>query len=450
MTAAEHKLSRATIALYAIGSLGTGGFSTLPGLILVYYLTDTLGVAALAAGLLVTAAKVWDVIIAPIIGARSDMQLRRTGSRRGLMLLGGCALPLFFVITFAVPSGISPWLASVWVLVAFSFAATAFSLFQVPYIALPAELSHGYDQRTRLLTWRVVVLAFAILVFGAGGPALRSTQSDPYLGYLVMAVVAGIVIGLGLVVSSFVAGKGAVPDGSASTGGVSLPEHYAMGIRSLRRSQPFRVLLLAYLLQGIAIGEMLAATNYVATWVLHSENAVVFLFAALIAPALLFTPLWGVASRRMGKERGFLYASSLFALATLSMVVLLWSPGPWIYLPVALCGVGYAGMQALPMAMLPDVISDDARRSGEGQAGVFGGLWTAAETMGMALGATVLSITLAASGYSPHQGNANITQTAESIAGIVLGYSVIPFALILASLFAIVRYRLRKEDVDAR
>ena len=40
----------ATVARYAIGSLGTGGFATLPGLVLVYYLTDTLGVAAIAAG----------------------------------------------------------------------------------------------------------------------------------------------------------------------------------------------------------------------------------------------------------------------------------------------------------------------------------------------------------------------------------------------------------------
>jgi len=36
--------------------------------VLVYYLTDTLGVAALVAGLVVTAAKVWDVVIDPWIG----------------------------------------------------------------------------------------------------------------------------------------------------------------------------------------------------------------------------------------------------------------------------------------------------------------------------------------------------------------------------------------------
>ena len=203
MTATERSestisLSRRTIASYAIGSLGTGGFATLPGL----------GVTALVAGILVTVAKVWDVVIDPVIGGRSDLSLARTGSRRRFMMLGAVLLPVFFILTFAVPSGMPPLAAGLWVLVAFLLAATAFSLFQVPYIALPAELSEGYDERTRLLTWRVVVLTLAILLFGAGGPALRSLGGGSnYFGYLLMAVVAGLVIGGGMFASSFVAKK---------------------------------------------------------------------------------------------------------------------------------------------------------------------------------------------------------------------------------------------------
>jgi Na+/melibiose symporter-like transporter len=130
------------------------------------------------------------------------------------------------------------------------------------------------------------------------------------------------------------------------------------------------------------------------------------------------------------------------------MVMLLWAPGAWIYLPVALCGAGYAGMQSLPMAMLPDVISHDAATNGPGRAGIFGGMWTAGETTGMALGATVLSIVLAATGYLAHSGSAQVTQSAQSVAGIVLAFSVVPGLLIGLSLIPLVRYRLRKEDID--
>ena len=193
--AASVRLSARTVALYAIGSLGTGGYATLPGLVLTYFLTDNLGVAALTAGLIVTGAKIWDVIIDPVIGGASDRQYARTGSRRRFMVAGGLTLPVFFALTFAVPPSWGPTAGAVCVLLAFLATATSFSLFQVPYVALPAELTSGYDERTRLLGWRVVVLTAAILLFGAGGPELRGATADPVAGYLLMGVVAGVVIG---------------------------------------------------------------------------------------------------------------------------------------------------------------------------------------------------------------------------------------------------------------
>ncbi|MFF1634068.1 MFS transporter [Leifsonia sp. NPDC058248] len=459
MIATEQLLTRRTIARYAIGSLGTGGFATLPGLVLVYYLTNTLGVAAIVAGVVVTVAKIWDVIIDPVIGARSDRMLARNGSRRGMMIVGAIALPAFFLVTFAVPAGTSPAAAGIWVFIAFLLTATAFSLFQVPYIALPAELASGYDQRTRLLTWRVVVLTFAILLFGAGGPVLRSLGGDnEYAGYLLMALVAGVVIGAGMLISSFVAPRHLVAAGDApprESIRSTLRTNYAAGFRVLRDSQPFRALLLTFLLQGLATGVMLTGASYVATWVLHSEGAVTYLFVALIGPALVMTPVWAVVSRRIGKERGFALASVLFGVAALSMIALLWAPGWWVYVSVALVGAGYAGMQSLPMAMLPDVISHDAERNGPGRAGTFGGMWTAGETTGMALGATVFTIVLGATGYiestaKPAIAAAGESQSAAAVAGIVLGFSLVPAAIVAASLIPLFRYRLRKEDIDGR
>src|SRR5690606_5897228 len=187
---ASARLSPRTVLDYAVGSLGTGGYGTLPGLVLTYFLTDNLGVAALAAGLIVTAAKIWDVVIDPLIGAASDRQLARTGSRRGFMIVGALTLPLFFALTFAVPPSWGPAAGAVCVLLAFLATATSFSLFQVPYVALPAELTGSYDERTRLLGWRVIVLTAAILLFGAGGPMLRRATGDQVTGYLLMGIVA--------------------------------------------------------------------------------------------------------------------------------------------------------------------------------------------------------------------------------------------------------------------
>lgn len=446
MTTLEQPLPARTVAGYAIGSLGTGGFSTLPGLVLIYYMTDTLGIAAIMAGLLVTAAKVWDVVIDPVIGARSDHSLAVTGSRRPFMFLGGMLLPLFFVLTFAVPAGMGPAPAGLWVLAAFMSTATAFSLFQVPYIALPAELTSSYDQRTRLLSVRVVVLSLAILLFGAGGPALRSLGGDnEALGYLIMALVAGVLIGVFMLLSARVAQRG-VPRPAVSG---TIAGNYKDGLGALKRSPAFRALLLCFALQGLATGSMLAGAQYVATWVLDSESAVTFLFVALIGPALLFAPLWRIVAGRIGKEQAFRYASLIYAIAALALVGMMAAPGLWVYLPVALAGAGYAGMQSLPMSMLPDVISHDAKTHGEGQAGIFGGVWTAGETTGMALGATVLTLVLASSGYVQSVAGETVTQGPAAINGIVLSFSVVPALLIGLSLLVFRRYPLRQRDIDA-
>jgi Na+/melibiose symporter-like transporter len=437
-------LRAGTVARYAAGSIGTGGFGTLPGLVLVFFLTDTLGVAAIWAGLLVTIAKIWDVLIDPVIGARSDHSLAVTGSRRRFMLLGALLLPVFFILTFAVPAGLGPVPAGLWVLIAFVLCATAFSLFQVPYIALPAELVQDYDARTRLLSTRVVVLTFAILLFGAGGPALRDAfPNDERLGYLVLAIVAGLLLGAGMLVAVFSAPRGLPGTPAART---SIAANYRLGLDALRRSQPFRALLLTFVLQGLATGVMLAGAQYVAKWVLGS--GVTFLFLALVAPALICAPLWAIISRRIGKERSFTIASIIFGLAALSLIGLIWAPGAWLYVPVAIAGAAYAGMQTLPMAMLPDVISHDARTHGAGTAGTFGGVWTAGETAGMALGTTVLTIVLAISGYVESIGQQVVTQSPAAIAGIVISFSVVPAVIMGLSLLALARYRLRKHDID--
>lgn len=453
--AAPVRLPRATVTRYAIGSLGTGGFATLPGLVLVYYLTDSLGVAAIFAGLIVTGAKIWDVLIDPIIGGLSDRTLARTGSRRGPMLIGAFGLPFAFVLTFAVPPGFTPAGSAIWVLIAFVAAATFFSLFQVPYIALPAELTDSYRERTRLLTWRVVVLTVAILLFGAGGPEIRGLFPDNQpLGYFVMAIVAAALLWLGLWIATRVAPQTLPLAEPAKTPLLSL-SYYRDGFRVLRESQPFRALLGTFMLQALATGLMLAGAQFVATWVLRDEGAVTVLFVALIAPALLMAPVWQKIADRIGKERGFRIASMLYLVAAITLIGMVWAPSWWIVIPVGVAGAAYAGMQTLPMAMLPDVIAYDrgARNQQEAddstRAGVFSGVWTAGETTGMALGSTVLTIVLALTGYIESTANVTVEQPTLAVTGIALSFSLLPAVLMLLSLLTLNRYGLRESSVSA-
>ncbi|WP_028048409.1 MFS transporter [Cellulomonas sp. URHD0024] len=443
-------LPRRTITSYALGSVATGGFGTLPGLVLAYYLTDTLGVAAGLAGLVVTVPKLWDVVIDPFIGARSDASAARHGSRRAFLLTGAVTLPLLFAAVFATPRAFEGTSAAVWVVLAFVAAATAFSIFQVPYIALPAEIAPDYASRTRLLAPRIAVLALAILAFGAGGPLVRDAAGGGRGGYAVMGLVGGITIGLGMLAAwsgaprrAQVASDRPVPVRAHARG-----QALRLGAAALREIPAFRRLLGAFLLQALATGAMLAGAQYVATYTLGDENAVTYLFVALVAPALLVMPVGTRVARRFGKKRSYVGASIVFAVAALSLVPMRWAPGGWVYASVALAGVAYAGMQLYPLAMLPDVVAVDARDRGEDRAGVLGGVWTAGETAGLALGPTLVLGMLALTGFVSKTADEAVTQPGSALTGIALAFSLLPAVLALLSLVPLSRYPLSADLVD--
>src|SRR5215203_7537082 len=160
------RLTRGTHVGYALGSIGTAAFGTVPGLLLLFYLTDVLGVAAGIAGLVIFLPKAWDVVLNPWIGSRSDRTESRWGPRRPWMLSGGVTLPLLFVLIFVGP-GAPPGLAAGWVAVAFLLAATAYGCFQVPYVAQPAEITDDPGERSTPMSSRVAALPVDIQLVGA-------------------------------------------------------------------------------------------------------------------------------------------------------------------------------------------------------------------------------------------------------------------------------------------
>ncbi|GAA4846030.1 MFS transporter [Kitasatospora terrestris] len=128
-------------------------------------MTDGLGVPAGAAGLVVALPKVWDAVLNPMVGAASDREALRTGRRTRILLAGTLALPAAFAAMFLSP--VTGAGAAAWVAVTFVLASSAFSLFQVPYVALPAEMSGHPEVRTRIMVWRIVCLTVGILVRAA-------------------------------------------------------------------------------------------------------------------------------------------------------------------------------------------------------------------------------------------------------------------------------------------
>ena len=433
------RLSRSVRIGYGSGSVATGAFGTVPGLMLLPYLTDELGIAALWAGVIVFLPKAWDVVLNPIAGRVSDRTVDPAGPRRPWLLRAGLMLAGAFALIFAAPDLDSQWLEAAWVLVFFVLAASAYAFFQVPYVAMPAEITTSYDERTRLMTWRVAILAFTIMLAGATAPVIRDAVGGRD-GYRVMGVVMAVLIMIGVVSSWW--GTRHAPIGAVSAGAGSLREQ----LQVVARARDFRVLLTTFVLQALATGCMLAGVSYVAEDLLGRAGAATILFVCFVGPALLLTPLWARWGERVGKKHGYVAASALLAAGAALALLARGGNDLWTFVAIGLVGVGYAGCQVFPMAMLPDVAAVDAARTGENRAGVYTGVWTAGETLGLALGPAVFALMLALGGYVSSEGR-DLSQPDSALTAIALGFSIVPAALTLVSLWWLRQYALDPTEV---
>ncbi|WP_330176791.1 MFS transporter [Streptomyces sp. NBC_01498] len=425
---------------YGLGSFATGTFGTVPGLMLLFYLTDILGVAAGIAGLLVFLPKAWDVLLNPWIGSLSDRTRHRWGPRRPWMLAGALTMPVCFAAMFAAPALERGW-AAAYVAVLFLLTATGYACFQVPYVALPAELTADPDERARVMSWRVAFLGAAILLSGAVAPLLAgSTADSPGTpgGYRLMGVVVGALLCAGML-AAFAATAHA-PDVLRTTTGA--PGGLLAQLRAARSNEPFLWLLAAFVVQAAATGLMLAGAQYFATYILGRPSATTVLFACLIMPSLLAMPLWLRAGRRLGKRAAAVAASCCFLAGAVLAALARELPEEAVYGAVALAGMGYAGMQMLPMAMLGDTVAADAYTGGRRRAGLFTGLWTAGETLGLAVGPGLFGLVLSLGGFVPSDATHRAEQPGSALTAVVVGFGALPALMLLLSLPLLARYRL--------
>ena len=421
---------------YGIGSVGTVMFSTVPGLLLLYYMTDTLGIAPGLAGLAMFIGKAWDLVTDPLVGVLSDRTRSARGRRRPWLLAGAVTLPVCFFFLFHVPDLATPFARWLWVLVAFLVGATAYSVYQVPYVAMPAEMTRDSHEQTVIMSWRMSCMVAGIMVAGGIGPLLVELGGGGRAGYGFMSSVLAVVCFTALVAAFL--GTQRAPTAN--------PSDADLGLRALLASafgnRPFCLLMLANVLQQAGAGALLSVVPYVAVHGLGgSQGMVTTIFLCFVGPSIAAMPAWVAIGRRVGKRRGYVLALLAYGLICLPMGVVPRDRPEVLYVLIALAGLAYAGTQLFPFSMLPDTMHAGQARSGVQQEGVLAGLFTASEKIGMAVGPLVTGLLLAATGFVESTAGA-VTQPASAIVGIRIAGSLVPAVFIVASVLPLRSYRL--------
>ncbi|MBX9875388.1 MAG: MFS transporter, partial [Beijerinckiaceae bacterium] len=102
------RFSHPRAAAFGSGSLATVIFIIAPQILLLFYMTEMLGIPAAWAGVGIAVTKVVEVVSDVAIGTWSDRQSPRLAMRRRFMRRAALLFPLGFALMFAGPAAAWP------------------------------------------------------------------------------------------------------------------------------------------------------------------------------------------------------------------------------------------------------------------------------------------------------------------------------------------------------
>ncbi|MBA4747464.1 MAG: MFS transporter [Sphingopyxis sp.] len=440
----DRPVSHGRAAAFGVASIGTVIFVITPQLLLLYFMTDTLGIPAAYAGLAILVPKLIEFFLDIGVGTWSDRQVGKHGRRLPFMRVGAWLFPFAFAAVFAVPSSLAWPMALAWVVVAMLMATSAYTLFSVPYITLAGELSPTPAMRLRITAWRMAFVAIGVLIAGGVAPELIGSFGGGRAGYAAMgalfAILAVVVMG-----ASIVAARGVPPIAT----GTIIDTRQGVSLSSVKtvllQSREYQRLWVSYMLQLLGISVNAAMLPYAVEYQLRAgADFVSVIFIVMTLGTLLAMPLTVRFAARQGSVTSYILSLLLSAAGVAAMAFAAPAAASIILIAAGLFGLGQAGGTSLPFAMLPSAFEARNPDLARANAGAMTGIWVAGEKLGLAAGAGLAGVLLGAVGY---QSGASV-QTPGTLAAIPWIFG--PLAAIFMLLAIIPLLPLRASPLNAK
>jgi glycoside/pentoside/hexuronide:cation symporter, GPH family len=400
-----------TKLFYGVGSVAFGVKDQGFGILLFFY-NQVIGLSSTAVGAAIAAALVVDAIVDPIVGQTSDNLRTRWGRRHPFMYAAAIPVAVAYWLLWNPPD-LDATALTRYLVVAAIVVRICITMYEIPSVALVAELTTDYDQRTSFLSFRYFFgwtgsLAMSVLTFAyffRSTPEYPQGQLNPS-GYPAFALTAAIVIAAAILISS--AGTHRyIPS-------FTVPPKRKLSVRIILREmletashRSFLVLLGSSLVAAIATGVGGVLNLYFNTylWGFTGPQIAFMTGSTILAPIVALAVATPIA-RRLGKKRAAIamwLASTAFYWIPLTGRLLDVFPAngsPWLLplvLGFTLIGTTLSIVCAITISsMLTDVVEDSQRRTGRRSEGLFFATnafaLKAVSGMGVLLGSALLAI----------------------------------------------------------
>ena len=308
-----------------------------------------------------------------------------------------------------------------------------YTLVAVPHLALGAELSLHYHERSRVFASRALFDFTGFLLAAGAMGLLESAEDERAMGTLVSCVLGAVAI---VLMWASVAKLRERPQFAGR--GAHRIDH---AIADVIRNRYALILLAVFFLDTLGFGCMMVLFPYVTDYVIPGDATAALYFGTVMLIAVVSFPMWLPLSRRFGKRNPWIAANLVKCLA-FALLYFMDASNPTVtWLVIALIGVAQPAGMILAPSIKADIIDVDEYETGERKEGAYFASWNLASKTATGIAIFLSSLALQAIGFEP-----NMQQTEQSTNLILALYAGLPFGTHLIGVMLLLRFRLDERE----
>jgi GPH family glycoside/pentoside/hexuronide:cation symporter len=428
---------------WGFGSMATATMLNAPTAALLFFLVTLVKLDPLTVGALIFVGKIVDVLTDPPVGALSDRTRSKHGRRRPWLLGSSFVCGISFALLFNAPD-MGTVGTYVYMGIALALFAIAYTAFQVPYMAMPTEMTDDYHQRTKIMSWRVVFMSVGNVAGGGGFAALAKSLGGDRAGYGEAAIYFGAFISLAMFATFFFTRGSRQTVATAGQDEISWRQHIAW----LRINRPLLILMSTKIAIYLGVFASLTTALFFFKSILKLDETVFFMvFGVQMITTIAFMPVCNWLSKKIGKKPAYILSLTGFCVVVASWLLAAPNePTALLLTRAVLSGAFGAGAHLYGQSMLIDTFALDYQLTGQRREGVLAASFSFVEKMCMALAPFIVGFLLSTLGFDKELGP-TADQSDSAVLAIYLGFVGIPVLCQIASIALLKFYHLTEQDL---